>query len=306
MKRGSNSIRGRFLNFKNPIAMPRSALRATLLLCPAALLLSGCVTVPLGQSAEHGTHVTASGMHQVRDGETAESLAAQYETTPARIYSENRMAPNTKLVAGTVISIPETTISRTEIKQTGWWNPFHLGSSKQPTSSAAPVPDKALPNMIADGRVSDGSSLRSTSYGRVPSNFAAYDVTCPSGACSGRGYMWPVANGKVTRPFSETINHKGLDICAPPGTPVRAACNGKVIYEGCGMANFGNIVLIDHGGGLVTVYAHNRKNLVRNGETVKRGQVIAEVGQTGNATTPHCHFEVRKDTKPIDPRPFLP
>ncbi len=94
--------------------------------------------------------------------------------------------------------------------------------------------------------------------------------------------------------------HKGVDIAAPAGTPVKAAAPGKVIASGW-VNGYGNMVEVDHGGGLVTRYAHNERNLVAVGETIQAGQPIALVGSTGRSTGAHVHFEVRRLGKPVDP-----
>jgi murein DD-endopeptidase MepM/ murein hydrolase activator NlpD len=100
--------------------------------------------------------------------------------------------------------------------------------------------------------------------------------------------------------------HEGIDIAAPRGTPVRAAAPGRVVHSDWSISGYGNLVIIEHRGGLVTLYAHNRVNRVRVGQYVEAGQVVSEVGRTGHATGPHLHFEVRRDGKPRDPLDFLP
>lgn len=106
-------------------------------------------------------------------------------------------------------------------------------------------------------------------------------------------------------PFNGQLSmHEGLDFSAPDGTPIRTAAGGVVrtvmVHRG-----YGNMVEIDHGGGLMTRYAHAKTILVKEGEVVTRGQLIARVGSTGLSTGPHLHFEVRQDDKPLDPRVFL-
>lgn len=106
-------------------------------------------------------------------------------------------------------------------------------------------------------------------------------------------------------PFNGQMSmHEGLDFSAPHGTPIRSAAGGVVrtvtVHRG-----YGNMVEIDHGEGLMTRYAHAKTILVKEGEVVTRGQLIARVGSTGLSTGPHLHFEVRKDDKPLDPRTFL-
>jgi murein DD-endopeptidase MepM/ murein hydrolase activator NlpD len=98
--------------------------------------------------------------------------------------------------------------------------------------------------------------------------------------------------------------HKGVDLTAPTGTAVFAALDGQVVFSGKHKA-YGNYVLVDHGNGVATLYAHHSLNLVQAGDIVRRGQKIAEVGRTGNATGPHLHFELRVDGVQRNPLPVL-
>jgi murein DD-endopeptidase MepM/ murein hydrolase activator NlpD len=99
--------------------------------------------------------------------------------------------------------------------------------------------------------------------------------------------------------------HDGIDISVPRGTPIYVVAPGRVIFSGR-IGDYGNIIVVRHDARHDTVYAHNRRNLVRKGEVVVRGEEIAEVGSTGNATGPHVHFEVRLDQTPRDPMRYLP
>ena len=106
-------------------------------------------------------------------------------------------------------------------------------------------------------------------------------------------------------PFtSEEKFHSGIDISAEKGTEIKAALSGKVIRS-CKMEDYGNVVAVDHGRGIVTLYAHNEKNLVKVGDQVEKGSPIAMVGSTGRSTGSHLHFEVRKYGIKIDPMKFL-
>ena len=100
-------------------------------------------------------------------------------------------------------------------------------------------------------------------------------------------------------------SNDGIDIAVPEGTPVKAAENGVVIYAGDGLKDFGNTVLVRHENGLVTVYGHASSLEVKRGEKVKRGQEIARSGMSGTTDAPKLHFEVRKDSAPVDPSTFL-
>ncbi len=119
-------------------------------------------------------------------------------------------------------------------------------------------------------------------------------------------FTWPV-KGKIIAQFGieDGFKNNGLAIAAKHGTPIRASEKGKIIYSGSELRDYGNLIVIDHQGGFATVYAHNRVNLVRRGEKVKKGEVIAEVGMTGVAETPYVHFEIRRGGKAKDPLAFL-
>ena len=133
------------------------------------------------------------------------------------------------------------------------------------------------------------------------------------GSYTGGIMAWPVPGySKINSPFGNRFHpifkknkmHTGIDIPAPTGTNIVAANNGRVIkaeYYG----GYGNAVIIDHGGGIATLYGHNSRLLVSVGQTVQRGQVIAKAGSTGNSTGPHCHFEVRKNGQFVDPVPWV-
>jgi len=120
-------------------------------------------------------------------------------------------------------------------------------------------------------------------------------------------FIWPV-EGVLTSKFGirRGRRHDGIDIGAPEGTDVCAAADGTVLYSGDQQTGYGNLIILSHADDMITVYAHNRENLVKENDTVKRGQVIGRVGQTGRATGPHLHFEIRKRTKPRNPLFFLP
>ncbi len=129
--------------------------------------------------------------------------------------------------------------------------------------------------------------------------------TKPKDSNIGLKFISPV-QGKIISEFGMRNGkmHKGIDIQAPEGENIKAAEDGVVIFSGF-LKGYGNVVIIKHEGDFFTVYAHNRVNLVKEGEFVKKGQVIGKVGMTGNAQTPHLHFEVRKKTKPINPTDFI-
>lgn len=116
-------------------------------------------------------------------------------------------------------------------------------------------------------------------------------------------WMWP-ASGKLMASYSEAGN-KGLDIAGKVGDPVVAAAGGMVSYAGAGLRGYGNLVVLRHNANLLSVYAHNSKLLVKEKDTVTKGQKIAEIGSS-DADSPRLHFEIRRQGKPADPQKFLP
>jgi murein DD-endopeptidase MepM/ murein hydrolase activator NlpD len=132
-------------------------------------------------------------------------------------------------------------------------------------------------------------------------SYSAPGDTTPSAA----GFVWPV-NGPVVSGFGLRWGrmHEGIDIGAGYGTPIRAAASGRVIYAGW-MSGYGNLVAIDHGGGVSTAYGHQSSIAVGNGQVVSQGQTIGYVGCTGHCFGPHLHFEVRINGSPVDPLGYL-
>jgi murein DD-endopeptidase MepM/ murein hydrolase activator NlpD len=126
------------------------------------------------------------------------------------------------------------------------------------------------------------------------------------GAVSLRGFVWPV-HGRLTSRYGPRWGrmHTGIDIAAPGGTPIGAAKAGTVLYTGW-MGGYGNLVVLDHGDDVVTLYAHQSRIAASEGQAVSQGQTLGYVGSTGRSTGNHLHFEIRVDASPRDPLPYLP
>ncbi|HEY0877233.1 MAG TPA: peptidoglycan DD-metalloendopeptidase family protein, partial [Zeimonas sp.] len=116
-------------------------------------------------------------------------------------------------------------------------------------------------------------------------------------------WIWPAA-GQVVQDFAQPRS-MGIAIAGRPGDPIVAVNDGRVIFSGAGPRSYGNLVIVKHADDTLSVYAHNRALLVKEGQSVKRGQRIAELGSSGT-DSPRLHFEIRKDGRPIDPRKVLP
>jgi murein DD-endopeptidase MepM/ murein hydrolase activator NlpD len=126
-------------------------------------------------------------------------------------------------------------------------------------------------------------------------------------ADSDRRFLWPVA-GRVISAFGDRPDggrNDGINISAERGAPVHAAESGEVSYVGNELKGYGNLILIRHDNGFSTAYAHADGVLVRRGQRVERGEVIASAGATGDVSQPQLHFELRRGTRPVDPALFL-
>lgn len=134
-----------------------------------------------------------------------------------------------------------------------------------------------------------------------------YRAVHPRGRRGEVSLAWPL-RGRVSSGFGfrDGAHHDGVDIPAKRGARIRAAAAGRVVHSGNSLAGYGNMVILKHTGSLSTVYAHNRRNLARVGEFVEQGQVIGEVGNTGRASAPHLHFEIRHNGSPRNPLHYLP
>ncbi len=147
--------------------------------------------------------------------------------------------------------------------------------------------------------------------GPMPDKVKAPGVAAPQSPpppIAGARLRWPVDAPRVTSFFGKRWGraHEGIDLNAPVGTPVHAADAGEVVYSGNTIRGYGNMVVLKHTGDLMTVYAHNSVLVVKVGDSVAVGQRVALSGQSGHATGPHVHFEVRRGQIPRDPIPYLP
>ena len=132
-------------------------------------------------------------------------------------------------------------------------------------------------------------------------------VSAPPQRGGGGAFLWPV-RGRVLEGYGSGANgthNDGINIAAPRGAAVQAADAGIVAYAGNELRGYGNLVLVKHQNGWISAYAHCDLILVKKGEKVARGQVIARVGATGNVSEPQLHFELRRGNKPVDPQEFL-
>lgn len=120
-------------------------------------------------------------------------------------------------------------------------------------------------------------------------------------------FDWPVADARLSRGFLLGKRwHYGVDLAAPKGTPILAADDGVVIYTGRGFTGYGKLIVVEHSSEWATLYAHLNKFSVREGDKIKRGQKLGEMGRTGRASGVHLHFEIRYNRQPVNPLMYLP
>lgn len=185
-----------------------------------------------------------------------------------------------------------------------------LLGTQQSLSGAQASKQQALASVKNDEQqfIAEANALAASSAA-IEAQIKAAESSTPPGepptSPSAAGLVWPAA-GPVTSPFGMRWGrmHDGIDIGAPMGAPIFAAASGQVIYAGW-MSGYGNLTVIDHGGGLATAYGHQSKLEVSVGEQVTQGQQIGLVGSTGHSTGPHLHFEVRVNGAPVDPMGYL-
>lgn len=179
------------------------------------------------------------------------------------------------------------------------------GGNVQTTVASAPPP--GVDPIVTGGVTKPAGGYTAPEPGDAEiENMVSKAAAAPDATGVGR-LRWPV-HGRIVSDFGSQSGGKrndGIDIAVPEGTPVKAAENGVVIYAGDGLKDFGNTVLVRHENGLVTVYGHNSQIIVSRGATVRRGQELARSGLSGNAGSPKLHFEVRKDSAPVDPAKYL-
>ena len=147
---------------------------------------------------------------------------------------------------------------------------------------------------------SSSTTSASNSNSSAPGNPTGSSPAMPD---TGINWAWP-SNGPLLQGFDAAKN-KGVDIAGKAGDPVLAAADGSVVYAGSALRGYGNLVIVKHGSTFVTAYAHNQTILVKDGQSVKRGQKIAEMGQS-EADRVKLHFEIRKNSNPVDPMQYLP
>ncbi|MFZ5935066.1 peptigoglycan-binding protein LysM [Pseudomonas putida] len=272
----------------------RSAFKLLLIALAMGTLLTGCSSTSSSGARVVDRNTTApkrpavtSGQYVVKPGDTLFSIAFRYGWDYKELAARNGIAAPYTIRPGqairfssgstgssTVVSSPSSSSRTTVIRRPAGTpiTPAENGGKTTPTTPATPAPAV---------------------------------TTVPAAERAVGNWTWP-ANGVLIGKFASNGSlNKGIDIAGDLGQPVFAASDGAVVYAGSGLRGYGELIIIKHSDTYVSAYGHNRRLLVREGQQVKAGQSIAEMGSTGTDRV-KLHFEIRRQGKPVDPLQFLP
>jgi murein DD-endopeptidase MepM/ murein hydrolase activator NlpD len=248
----------------------------------------------------------SSGLHVVAAGDTLYKISRIYGRSVVDLAKANSIEPTATLKIGDRIVIPgghaPHSVARSKSPQ-----PLAAPSAKAAAAGRAAASAKAAAPKATPAKAAPAPKQTEPHQAAVVSPSDETPAPTPIKSDATPTFRWPV-KGRVIAGFGPKPNgqqNDGINLAVPEGTPVKAAEEGVVAYAGNELKGYGNLVLIRHPNGYVTAYAHAKELLVKRGDPVKRGQVIAHSGQTGNVDTPQLHFEVRKGPAPLDPTPLL-
>ena len=244
-------------------------------------LTTGSVTPP--RPAAQTPATGQPQVHVVAPGETLSKISRKYNKSVVAIAKANNIAPHTMVKMGDRLVIPGVYAPKTAALV-----PPGIVSRPAANSPAA-APPPAVARTVTPAAEQPQAKSPVTTATAMPT------------------FRWPV-RGRVIANFGPKTSgqpNDGINVAVPEGTPVKAAEDGVVAYAGNELKTYGNLVLIRHANGYVTAYAHASEILVKRDDPIKRGQIIAKSGQTGNVAAPQLHFEIRKGSSPVDPMPYL-
>jgi murein DD-endopeptidase MepM/ murein hydrolase activator NlpD len=229
------------------------------------------------------------GVHYVNRGDTLMSIARHNHISLTELARANGLSRDAKLKLGMKITVP----------------------GKTAAAPAQPAAVAAAPAVAPAAHVAAAAPVQKANLAVATTTPEAAVVKPAVKAAEATGalptFRWPV-RGRVIAAYGAKTNGKsndGINVAVPEGTPVKAAEDGVVAYAGNELKGYGNLILVRHANGYVTAYAHASELLVKRGDSIKRGQVIAKSGQSGEVGSPQLHFEIRKGSTPVDPLRFL-
>lgn len=231
------------------------------------------------------------GYYTVRRGDTLMRIGLETGQSWRDIVAWNNLDNPNQIEVGQVLRVvPPVTASAAAPAPA-------VTASSATVAVARPVSSSS----VAVAPVASGSSAAAGAAAPAPA--ATAPVAAPPAGGDEVAFIWP-AGGALLAGFDEQKN-KGLDLAGNPGDPVLAAADGRVVYAGAGLRGYGNLVILKHNNTYLTAYAHNQALLVKEDQTVRKGQKIAELGNS-DADRAKLHFEIRRQGKPVDPAKYLP
>jgi murein DD-endopeptidase MepM/ murein hydrolase activator NlpD len=260
---------------------------------PVAAVAAPALVAPVSKPVAVAS--AAPSVHVVNHGDTLLSIARRNHVSVPELAKANNIDPTAKLKLGMKLIVPGA--------KTAAAVPPAVVASAQPAAVAAPPATKlavVTPDPQQKARLAQAAPTAEDVATENPVKAADATGALPT-------FRWPV-RGKVITSYGAKTNGKandGINLAVPEGTPVKAAEDGVVAYSGNELKGYGNLVLVRHSNGYVTAYAHASELLVKRGDTIKRGQIIAKSGQSGEVGSPQLHFEIRKGSSPVDPLQFL-
>jgi murein DD-endopeptidase MepM/ murein hydrolase activator NlpD len=331
--------------FSNPFASKTtSAAPTSSPLAQSAPAASGTHTASLSKPQAVGGSAagwTASGGSPivVANGETLDTISGRYGVPASALLAANGLSSASDVKSGTHLVVPVyhadgRAVASTEKEKAGKKHDTDVADAdvpkaakkekeKEKTAKADKAAKDAEKSASKDAKASKGTDVAEaepskSSEAKKPAIDKTPTGNLESGASQSKNaltgaqadaagtepeFRWP-ARGRIIQGFKSGGND-GINISVPAGTSVRAAESGTVVYSGDGLKGYGNLVLIKHPNGFVSAYGNNGELDVKRGEQVKRGQVIAKSGDTGNVNSPQLHFELRKGSTPVDPTSYL-
>jgi murein DD-endopeptidase MepM/ murein hydrolase activator NlpD len=235
-------------------------------------------------------------IHVVNHGDTLVGIARRNHISAAELARANGIESTAKLQLGMKITVPSKAAAVVPGVQPA------VAAVAQPAATSGPPATK-----VAAVSADPQQKARLAQATTVEDNAVETPVKAAEATGALPTFRWPV-RGKVITSYGAKTNGKsndGINLAVPEGTPVKAAEDGVVAYSGNELKGYGNLVLVRHSNGYVTAYAHASELLVKRGDTIKRGQIIAKSGQSGEVGSPQLHFEIRKGSSPVDPLQFL-
>lgn len=232
---------------------------------------------------------TVTSSYTVRRGDSLARIAQKHGISQRELQSANAITRPNLLRPGQTLKIP------------GQVAPAEVAQKQQPVRVASLGKDIPLPS-ANPARGAPAKSVRTNQ--KIASRSKPLPKPEPM---AGNQFRWPV-KGRIVSGFGKSPSGKhndGINVAVPAGTSIKAAENGVVAYAGSELEPYGNLILIRHANNWVTAYAHSDKLLVKRGDTVRRGQIIAKAGQSGSVSQPQLHFELRKGSKPVNPLSYM-